>query len=88
MAKSSSEQKVAVLSAVGFGGKLMFFLGIFLLLLEVASLLGATSAQSRVVDVIAMLVTLSMLMLALVGRRLVSLIFRRMSAAHKESDAR
>lgn len=85
--RSRNQQNDVVLSMVQSGGKLMFYLGIFLLLLEVTSLFGATSHASRVIDTMAMLLTCVLLFLSVTGVRITSFLLKRIVSKSKESNA-
>lgn len=87
-AKSRKNQRQeSVLSTIHTGGKLLFFIGIFLLLLEIPSLFGATNHASRVVDVMALMLTCLLLVLSLVGTRIVAFFFKRLVKEPKEPNA-
>lgn len=82
--KSQQEQMERVLALTRSGSKLMFFLGTFLLLVEVVTLFGASSGASRTVDAVSMVFTAALLFLSVVGVRVVSHVWRRFSIRDKE----
>lgn len=85
--KSSHERRESVLSAVHYGGKLMFFAAVFLFLFEFVSFFGASARISKVIDVCAMLVTVCLFVVGLLGSRIVLFFCQRLSTESKESGA-
>lgn len=67
---SRSRPRGAVVDYLVIGGKVMLFWSVFLALLEVIDWFGATRAEARAMDVVAMIATVVLFGLSTIGVRL------------------